>query len=427
MWEQVFAATVEVPIEYLWAATSDVPAWPTWDQEIAEVQPLGLPAVGERFVVHDACGRHAQSTVEECSAPHRFAYATPLFLALLRTQFEFEPAPSGTRVQISIRVSGLLGPIWRHVLRGTRSGSLADRAGRLVRRARELSRKNPVPASSGDSPFRPAPEPALGIRQRPAEESIRSHSPTLQARHLTCAFRDGEQRKVVLNDVSLDLHSGELALLTGPSRSGKTTLLAVLSGLRKPDGGQVRTFGRDLGTLSEDELAEFRRQHCGFLFQGSNLLPDLTVRQQLEIVLFWAGVTGRQARHRADEILALIGLTEKAGFRPDMLSSGEGRRVALGRALVKGSDLVFADEPTSALDWETGWEMIGLLREYAHECGATILVTSHDPRAEPNADQEFHLDAGMLEGAGGVAGGLQEDGPWVKTFARTGQETGVQR
>src|SRR5262249_12908402 len=158
-----------------------------------------------------------------------------------------------------------------------------------------------------------------------------------------------------LHEVSLELYRGQMVLLMGPSGSGKSTLLAVLSGLLHPDSGQVVALGKDLWRLSERERERFRLRHCGFIFQGYNLFPALTARQQLEVVLRWgAGATGREARRRADEMLALLGLARKARLRPTQLSGGEKQRVAIGRALIKSPTFCFADEPTSALDWAHG-------------------------------------------------------------------------
>ncbi|MCC6419047.1 MAG: ATP-binding cassette domain-containing protein, partial [Gemmataceae bacterium] len=174
--------------------------------------------------------------------------------------------------------------------------------------------------------------------------------PTLRARHLTRTFGSGEVKTTALADVSLDLYPGQLALLMGPSGSGKSTLLAVLSGLLKPDGGRVLTLGQNLWDLTERQREDFRLKHCGFIFQGYNLFPALTARQQLEMVLRWGRGTGsREARRRADEILSLLGLAKKASLRPAQMSGGEKQRVAIGRALIKEPTFCFADEPTSAL------------------------------------------------------------------------------
>jgi putative ABC transport system ATP-binding protein len=221
--------------------------------------------------------------------------------------------------------------------------------------------------------------------------------PTLQARSLVRAFVQGGIVTNVLRDVSLDLYGGELVLLMGPSGSGKSTLLAVLSGLLSPTQGQVLTLGQDYWALGQLEQERFRQRHFGHIFQGSNLLPALTARQQLEMVLRWAaGMQSREARVRAEGMLEMLGLAQKGDLRPAQLSGGEKQRVSIGRAMVMDPVFFFADEPTSALDWAQGEGVIRLLHEVAHQRGATVLVVSHDARLLAYADRSFHLDDGRL-------------------------------
>jgi putative ABC transport system ATP-binding protein len=202
---------------------------------------------------------------------------------------------------------------------------------------------------------------------------------------------------LALQDVSVDLYEKQLNLLMGPSGSGKSTLLAVASGLLRPDEGTVRALGQDLWSLGEKEMEEFRLKHCSFIFQGCNLFPALTAREQLEMVLRWGeGLSGAAARKRAETILTRLGLGGKCHLRPAQLSGGEKQRVAIGRALVKEPDFIFADEPTSALDWENGLQVIDLLQQAAHEHGATVLVVTHDPRLVAHADRVFQLEDGRI-------------------------------
>src|SRR5438477_1566017 len=225
-----------------------------------------------------------------------------------------------------------------------------------------------------------------------------SDGPSLRARNVTRTFGSGETRTTALQDVSLDLHSGEFVMLMGPSGSGKSTLLAVLSGLLRPDSGQVCVLGQDIWRQTEQAREMFRRRHCGFVFQGYNLFPALTARQQLEIVLKWGGsASGGEARHRSDEMLDRLGLRPNRNKKPAQLSGGEKQRVAIGRALVKNPSFIFADEPTAALDWENGHKVIELLTEAAQVRGATVLVVTHDPRLTPYADRVFELADGKLQ------------------------------
>ena len=239
--------------------------------------------------------------------------------------------------------------------------------------------------------FRTGPDAA------PTPYRPRAGKPVLRARGLTHAFGEGETRTTALHPLGLELYRGQIALLMGPSGSGKSTLLAALSGLLRPDGGQVLALGKDLWALSAQEQERFRLRHFGFIFQGYNLFPALTARQQSEIILRWGeGLSGGETRRRADDMLASLGLGRKGHLRPAQLSGGEKQRVAVGRALVKGPDFCFADEPTSALDWEHGRQVIEMLRDAARQRGATVLVVSHDARLVPYADRVFRLDDGHL-------------------------------
>jgi putative ABC transport system ATP-binding protein len=220
---------------------------------------------------------------------------------------------------------------------------------------------------------------------------------TLRAHELTHGYGQGETRTIALSNISLELHRGQVVLLMGPSGSGKSTLLSILSGLLRPEGGGVRVLGQDLWALSDRERERFRLRHFGFIFQGYNLFPALTARQQLEIVLRWGkGAPARDARARADAMLALLGLSRKADLRPAQLSGGEKQRVAIGRALVKEPAFCFADEPTSALDWDHGEQVVQLLRAAAHDRGATVLMVAHDSRLTAYADRALHIEDGQL-------------------------------
>jgi putative ABC transport system ATP-binding protein len=228
--------------------------------------------------------------------------------------------------------------------------------------------------------------------------------PSLKGVRLLKMFGDGASQRAALREVSIDLFPGQLALLMGPSGSGKSTLLAVLSGLLRPDGGQVLTRPQgtnafvDVWTLSDRTREDFRRRHTGFIFQGYNLFPALTASQQIEIVLKWGNsLPSRDARRQAEEMLDRLGLLNQRHKKPAAMSGGEKQRVAIGRALAKNPTFLFADEPTSALDWENGQSVIRLLRDAAHGRGATILVVSHDQRMLPYVDVNYHLDDGRLE------------------------------
>lgn len=221
--------------------------------------------------------------------------------------------------------------------------------------------------------------------------------PSLAGTGLLRQFGSGSTKTIALQNVAIDLYPRELNVMMGPSGSGKSTLLAVLSALLRPCGGTVLAHGENLWSKSDRDLERFRLRHCSYIFQGYNLFPALTARQQLEVVLRWGeGVGGREARKRADEILGKLGLANRAHLRPAQLSGGEKQRVAIGRALVKNPSFLFADEPTSALDWENGQQVIDLLHHTARQQGAMVLVVTHDPRLMPFADRVFELADGKL-------------------------------
>jgi putative ABC transport system ATP-binding protein len=246
----------------------------------------------------------------------------------------------------------------------------------------------------------------------PVPGTTRRGNTAIVGEGLTRSFGSGDTKTFALKDVSLALRQGELNLLMGPSGSGKSTLLAVLSGLLRPDGGSVGAMGRDLWRMSDDEMERFRLRHCSYIFQGYNLFPALTAREQLEIVLKWGeGCSSREARKRAEYVLGQLGMANKAHLRPSELSGGEKQRVAIGRALVKNPTFVFADEPTAALDWENGQQVIRLLTENARDRGAMVLVVTHDPRLMPFADRVYELDDGQM---------LNEN-PSVRPIARLDQ------
>src|SRR4051812_6879127 len=204
-------------------------------------------------------------------------------------------------------------------------------------------------------------------------------APTIKAWGVTRSFGVAETKTYALRNVSLELYPGQLTLLMGPSGSGKSTLLAVLSGLLHPDSGTVLIHDQDLWAMNDREREQFRLEHMGFIFQGYNLFASLTARQQMEIVLRWGqSASFKEAYEKTTEMLGMLGLAKKGELRPLQLSGGEKQRVAIGRALIKQPNFVFADEPTSALDWKHGQHVIELLRAAAHDQGSTILIVAHD-------------------------------------------------
>lgn len=256
--------------------------------------------------------------------------------------------------------------------------------------------ETPVPARRPRSSFRRTRMVRVPTRL-PRGTRRRHDAPALEGRDLTCSFGEGPTRTIPLQEVSLDLYRGELVLLMGVSGSGKSTLLSVVSGVQRPDSGQVLVLGEDFWGLSSPAQERFRLRHFGFVFQKPNLIPALSARQQLEMMLRWGeGTPAREARRKADAMLDRLGMAARADARPMQLSGGEQQRVAVGRALIKEPSFVFADEPTSALDHEHGREVIDLLRTAAHERGATVLVVTHDEDLLAYADRVLRLREGRL-------------------------------
>ena len=219
----------------------------------------------------------------------------------------------------------------------------------------------------------------------------------IEAKGLVKRFKSGKSFVEVLKNVDFDARHGDLTMVMGPSGSGKSTLIAALSGLLRPEQGRVDALDvDDLWKLSSGRIDKFRLDHCGFIFQGFNLFPALTAKQQVMTALKYQGVSRAEAERRAETALAEVGLTNKMGQRPSELSGGEKQRVAIARALAKNPDLIFADEPTSALDGENGQIVIRLLRRAATEHGAAVICVTHDPRLEAYADRVIHIEDGRI-------------------------------
>lgn len=209
------------------------------------------------------------------------------------------------------------------------------------------------------------------------------------------AYGTGGARVTALAGVDCTVRAGELQVITGPSGSGKTTLLHCLSGIAVPDSGEVRFDGVDLTRLSDDERADLRRNRFGFCFQTLNLLPALTVAENVQLPLVLAGKRADEIRARSAELLDRVGLSGRDGAFPGQLSGGEQVRVAIARALANQPAVVWADEPTGALDSVAAARVLGLLREIV-DGGGTVVVVSHDPEVVALADRVMQLRDGRL-------------------------------
>ena len=210
--------------------------------------------------------------------------------------------------------------------------------------------------------------------------------------HVTLSSTAGPVK--ILRGVSLDVEAGSSVSVVGPSGSGKSTLLAVIGGIERPTAGTVRLDGHDLGTLDEDELASFRGQQIGILFQAFHLIPTMTALENVAVPLELAGA--RDAFDQAEARLAEVGLAHRAGHYPGQLSGGEQQRVALARALSNHPKLLLADEPTGNLDQETGREIIELLFRVQRQRGMTLLLITHEPPLAARCTHQVRMADGLL-------------------------------
>ena len=218
----------------------------------------------------------------------------------------------------------------------------------------------------------------------------------IDAKGLTKGYKIGKTRQNVLKNVDFTAWHGQVTMVMGPSGSGKSTLIAALSGLMKPDEGEVMALGESLWKKKKGKIDRFRLDHCGFIFQGFNLFPSLNATQQVEQVLKYCKVPRGESKARARAVLESVGLGQRLTLRPSEMSGGEKQRVAIARALSKSPSLIFADEPTSALDSVSGQVVIKLLHQAAKERGAAVVVVTHDPRLEAYADRIIHMEDGKI-------------------------------
>ena len=213
---------------------------------------------------------------------------------------------------------------------------------------------------------------------------------------LSKVYGEGSTTVRALRDVSLEFPSGEFAAIMGPSGSGKSTLLHILGALDKPSSGRVVVGGTDLAGLSDRKLTLLRRERMGFVFQFFNLIPTLSAEENVLLPALIAGEKAGKYSERLDELLDLVGLTDRRAHKPDELSGGEQQRVAIARALVRNPDIILADEPTGNLDSRTGAGVLDLLKESAARYDQTILMVTHDPRAAASADRVVFLSDGRV-------------------------------
>ena len=218
----------------------------------------------------------------------------------------------------------------------------------------------------------------------------------IELRHLSKSFTEGQRRHRVLDDVSADFARGETIALRGRSGSGKSTLLNLVGGIDTPDDGRVVVAGTDLTGLSERDRTLFRRRHIGFVYQAFNLVPTLSVADNVRLVLELNGVSPDDAQRRIGQLLEAVGLADRADSYPDVLSGGEQQRVAIARALCHEPAVVLADEPTGNLDDQTAETVLELLNRLVRERGGTMLVATHSARVASVCDREIEIHGGRL-------------------------------
>lgn len=216
----------------------------------------------------------------------------------------------------------------------------------------------------------------------------------LEVTNLSKTYGTGETQVKALDNVSLSVESGEFVAIIGPSGSGKSTLLHILGGVDVPTSGSVVINGVDISNLDETALAIFRRRQIGLIYQFYNLIPILTVKENLTLPLL---LDGRKPDERVvDDLLKTLGLTERVNHLPNQLSGGQQQRVSIGRALINNPALMLADEPTGNLDSENSREIVSLLRKFNKENNQTVIVITHDERIAMSADRVISIEDGKI-------------------------------
>lgn len=223
-----------------------------------------------------------------------------------------------------------------------------------------------------------------------------SESPLFELRNIHKEFIKGKEKITIFDDLSLNLKKGDFIAIMGPSGSGKTTLLNMLGGVDKPSGGQILFDGSDISKLSEGQLAKWRADHVGFIFQFYNLMPMLSAERNVELPLLLKNLSRSERKKHVNAALSLVGLQERAGHQPKELSGGQQQRVAIARAIVTDPDILLCDEPTGDLDRNTATQIMEMLQTLNREFNKTIIMVTHDPEAAKYSRRQLHLDKGQF-------------------------------
>lgn len=282
------------------------------------------------------------------------------------------------------------------------SSPLTERGMSLLKGKRQISAEPsaaPSPQQTTNTDPAAAQAPALGSTPSAAANSLVVPSPTTSLIKLTglCkSYIEGERERPVFTEVDLEIGSGEFIVLLGRSGSGKSTLLNLLSGIDLPSSGQIMVNGMDLTAMSEHDRTVFRSQNIGFIFQLFNLIPTLTVLENVMLPLELSGKLKKGHLERVTRLLEVVGLTERIHSFPDKLSGGEQQRVAILRALIHRPQLLLADEPTGNLDAETSNVVIKLLTALVRKEGKTLILVTHNHELAAHADRVFMVRDGKI-------------------------------
>jgi len=220
--------------------------------------------------------------------------------------------------------------------------------------------------------------------------------PAISLRQVVKSYRRGRERVEVLHELDLDIAKGEFAALMGPSGSGKTTILNLIGGIDRADGGTVEVAGSRLETMSAGQMATWRARHIGFVFQSYNLMPVLSAAANVELPLLLTSLSRSERRNHVATALGMVGLSERARHKPGELSGGQQQRVGIARAIVTDPDILLCDEPTGDLDRQSADEILALLRNLNRQHNKTILMVTHDPKAAEFATRHIEMDKGRL-------------------------------
>ena len=218
----------------------------------------------------------------------------------------------------------------------------------------------------------------------------------VSTRNLTKTYQRGPEKVEVLHGIDLDIAPGDFVALMGPSGSGKSTLLNLIGGLDTPTSGEISVGGTRIDRMGGGQLAQWRSDHVGFVFQFYNLMPMLTALKNVELPLLLTNLGAAQRKQNAEIALKLVGLDDRLKHRPNELSGGQQQRVAIARAIVSDPTLLICDEPTGDLDRQSAEEILNLLQTLNRQHGKTIVMVTHDPKAAEYATHTLHLDKGVL-------------------------------